>query len=693
MRFSWVPLIFLLPYFAFSQQRQIDSIQGLLADHVQNDSVRLALLNELAYLHYSIDPEEGLRVGDGALLLAKRLNDTVGLATAYSYKGHNYSALGRDTLALEMYGLARDLKRRNNDRAGEARLIYNMGLVYFNQADYRRANDCNQRAYDVFEKEKDSFLMAKMLNSIGINHMYLSQYPRSLEAYLKAKDIYEDLKLTGDLEYVNINSNIGLLYAHLEKFDWAGKYQKYALEGYKKQGFRVGEANALTNLGRLRTQKGMPEEAIGLYEQALAIMEEIHNERGQASALTNIGIAYVELKAYEKALPYFQRTQGIYEKLNNHNNLSIVHRNLGDCYFNLAVGGAKWANLDRAGKNYNLSLDYAEEVHNLSLQYNAFESLAELYRAKGDFERAYDNKARAVVLKDSFNSTDKKEEMARLEAQYQYEGEKTKLQADFEKKEMLAKAEVEKQRVTNKMVVFSSSVFLVALLVAFVMYKKRSDALAAKKLAEFNAQVAETELKALRSQMNPHFIFNALNSISDYMAKNDIAKAEAYLLKFAKLTRAILENSEKKWITLGEDLELMKIYMDIEAMRLNHPLNYSIEVDRQVDPGNTLVPPLLLQPFIENSIWHGISKKNGEGRVDVHVRAEGDFLVCCIDDDGVGRQKKIDMRKENHSMGLKITRNRLEIINRLKRRKGSFKVVDKQVGTLVEVKLPLELQF
>lgn len=693
MKFSWVPLIVLLPYMAFSQQRQIDSIQGLLAGHALNDSLHLVLLNELAYLHYSIDPEEGLKVGDEALLLAERLNDSVGLATAYAHKGHNYSALGLDTLALEMYGLARDLKKRNKDRAGEARLIYNMGLVYFNQADYRRANDCNQRAYEVFAEEKDSFLMAKMLNSIGINHMYLSQYPQSLEAYLKAKGIYEDLELTDDLEYVNINSNIGLLYAHLEKFELAGKYQKYALEGYQKQGFMVGEANALTNLGRLETQNGRPEAAIGLYEKALSIMQEIHNERGQASALTNIGIAYVELKEYQEAIPYFEGTREIYEKLNNHNNLSIVHQNLGDCYLHLADGAAKRAKLRLAREHYELSLGYAEEVHNLSLQYNAFEGLAEVHKAHGDFERAYDSKSRAVVLRDSFNSTDKKEEIARLEAQYKYEGEKAMLRADFEKQGMLAQAEVDKQRVINKMLVFSSGVFLTALLVGFILYKKRNDAIAAKKQAEFNAQVAETELKALRSQMNPHFIFNSLNSISDYMAKNDIGKAEAYLLKFAQLTRAILENSEKKWITLKEDLELMKIYMDIEAMRLNHPLNYSIKVDKKVDPENTLVPPLLLQPFIENSIWHGISKKNGQGRIDLHVRAEEDFLVCSIDDDGVGRRKKIDTRKRNASMGLKITKNRLEVINRLKRRKGSFKVVDKPVGTLVEVRLPLELQF
>ena len=693
MKFSWVPLILLISFQTFSQQRQIDSIRQVLNLHSQEDSIRLSLLNELAYLHYSIDPEAGLKIGDSALKLAALLKDSIGLATAYSYKGHNYSALGVDSMALAMYDIALNLKRLKKDRVGEARLIYNKGLVFFNQSDYRRANDCNKRAYEVFKVEKDSFLMAKMLNSMGINHMYLSQYTQSLDSYLDAKNIYEDLRLTDDLEYVNINSNIGLLYAHLEKFELSEEFQNYALAGYKKQGFKVGEANALTNLGRLKTENGKENEAITLYESAFEIMEEIHDRRGQASALTNIGIAHVSLKSYQEAIPFFKRTQKIYENLNNHNNLAIVHQNLGNCYLNLANTSLKKSNLEQAEKHYNTSLEYAQEVHNLSLQYNAFAGLSDVQKANGNFEDALESKSMAVVLRDSFNSTEKKEEIARLEAKYIYEGEKALLEADFEKIQALSEAEVKQQRLVNKLILFGALIFLLTALVAFILYKKRSDAVAEKKLAEFKAKVAETELKALRSQMNPHFIFNSLNSIREYMAKNDKDRAETYLLKFAKLTRAILENSEKKWITLKQDLELMKIYIDIEAMRLNHSLEYSILVDDEVDAENTLVPPMLLQPFIENSIWHGIAKKNNNGRVDIKVKADGDFLICSVDDDGVGRQKKIDTIKTNNSMGLKITKNRLEIMNQLKNKNGSFQVHDKEFGTRVEVKLPLELQF
>ncbi|MEL6917892.1 MAG: histidine kinase, partial [Bacteroidota bacterium] len=209
----------------------------------------------------------------------------------------------------------------------------------------------------------------------------------------------------------------------------------------------------------------------------------------------------------------------------------------------------------------------------------------------------------------------------------------------------------------------------------------------------FHSKVAETELKALRSQMNPHFIFNALNSISDYMAKNNVDIANTYLLKFAKLTRSILESSEKKWINLSEDLELMELYIQIEALRLKNKLSYTITVAQEIDAENTLVPPMLLQPFIENSIWHGIAAKEGKGHIAIGIRKEGDMVVCSVDDNGVGRKKTLNVKTDYTSMGVKITESRLDIIGQLKKVKGSIAMFDKKEGLLVELKLPLELRF
>ncbi|MBM1107918.1 tetratricopeptide repeat protein [Aurantibacter crassamenti] len=693
MRFFFIIIVCLISSNGLAQQQKIDSLNQVLSSQTTSDTLRLKTLNELVYTYYSIDPIKGIQIGEEAILLGKKLKTPLILASAYANKGHNHSAVGEDSLALLMYDLALNIRQKNNDKKGAARLIYNKGLVYFNESDYNRANDNNIRAYEVFKVEKDSFLMAKMLNSIGVNHMYLSQYPQAIESYLEAKLIYEDLNLRGDLQYASIHSNLGLLYARLEKFNLAREYQENALQLFKKVDFQQGVANSLMNLGRIETSSGQPKEALVYYQKGYDIMKNNGDERGMASAMTNTGIALIDMESYQEAISYFEQTKLIYEKLKNANNLAIVHQNLGKCYLNLANDSSRNKNLKYAVQNYQTSLSYAEEAKSLNLQFEALENIAFIQSIIGDYQSAYVNRTQAVALKDSFSSVDKKEEIARLESKYEYEGEKALLQSQFEKEQALSEAAISQQRFINRATIIGAIGFLIALAIVFLLYKKRSEAITDKKLADFNSKVAETELKALRSQMNPHFIFNSLNSIGDYMAKNNVESANEYLIKFARLTRSILENSEKKLITLEEDLELMHLYIEIEALRLKNKLLHTISVDSTIDAENTLVPPMLLQPFIENSIWHGIDKKNGSGSITIHIKKENKLVVCSVDDDGVGRKKELNGQVGKTSMGINITASRLEIMGRLKQIKGSIEMFDKEEGLRVELKLPLELRF
>ena len=673
----------------YPQQKQIDSLTHIINTYKKKDSTRLIALNDLAFYYYSINPKKGVEVAQQALALAKEIHDKKREVIALSYMGHNYSANSQDSLALAMYDKAIAENEKLNNKVGIAKLTYNKGLVYFNQAQYERANDCNKQAYEVFSQVKDSFFMAKMLNSMGINEMYLSHYTISLSHYLSAKKMYEDLKLTNDLQYASITSNIGLLYARLNKTTLSLEYQQKALDLFKAKDFQQGIANALTNIGRLQTDLGKPEKALEFYEEALAIMKKNDNERGVASALTNIGIAYTEMEQYKAAIPYFDNTRVIYEKLKNDTNLAIVHQNLGDCYFK----GDFNSGLLQAEQHYNKARVLAEDSGNLDLLYDVLESLAAVSRKKGDYRRAFNFKEQAIVVKDSFNTVEKKEEIARLEAKYEYENEKSRIQADFDKKQAATEAEVEKQKLKSTVAIVGGLLLLIAVIGGYFLYKRKRDAQEASRVAAFNSKVAETKLVALRSQMNPHFIFNALNSISDFMAKHHVDKAQEYLIKFAKLTRAILENSSKKWISLEEDLELMALYIEIEALRLGSKLHYTMLVSEDIDKENTLIPPLILQPFIENSIWHGIAPKEDAGHIMIEVKQKDDKLICTVDDDGVGR-KKIDLTSnESNSLGVKITKNRLDIINQMHKVKGAFKMIDKDVGLRVELTLPLEHQF
>ncbi len=210
-----------------------------------------------------------------------------------------------------------------------------------------------------------------------------------------------------------------------------------------------------------------------------------------------------------------------------------------------------------------------------------------------------------------------------------------------------------------------------------------------------NKSLAELETKMLRSQMNPHFIFNSLNSIQKYIWENKEEDAAEYLATFAKLIRAILENSRKEHVLLSEEIKVIKLYVALEHRRSNANFNYHIRLAENINADEILIPPLLLQPFIENAIWHGINKKDSKGNLDIFIQIKNNALQCIIEDDGVGRQqKKQEQVTEKKSLGIAITQQRIDRLIESTQQQASVVITDKMEnneakGTLVSLLLPL----
>ena len=199
--------------------------------------------------------------------------------------------------------------------------------------------------------------------------------------------------------------------------------------------------------------------------------------------------------------------------------------------------------------------------------------------------------------------------------------------------------------------------------------------------------------------MNPHFIFNTLSSIQSFITKNDSKDAVYYLSKFSKLMRATLENTKKQRIPIKDEIESLQLYMDLEKLRLNNKFDYHIIINDEIDTLFEEIPPMLIQPYIENAIWHGISHKTGSGIIKLTFKLENENLLKCeIEDDGVGRKKAREMKKETRkkkSLGMTITKERLEIINSLKDTKLSVNIIDLidnniPTGTKIELFIPLD---
>jgi hypothetical protein len=188
--------------------------------------------------------------------------------------------------------------------------------------------------------------------------------------------------------------------------------------------------------------------------------------------------------------------------------------------------------------------------------------------------------------------------------------------------------------------------------------------------AEFQRKAADLEMQALRAQMNPHFIFNCLSSINRFILKNESKAASSYLTRFSRLIRMVLMNSQKNLITLEDELQMLRLYLDMERLRFRDSFNYRISFLNTMEADNIFIPPLLLQPFCENAIWHGLMHKESQGLLDIELSVENGILSCTIADDGIGRQKAEEIKtrsaEKEKSMGLKITTERLALLNREK---------------------------
>jgi LytS/YehU family sensor histidine kinase len=211
--------------------------------------------------------------------------------------------------------------------------------------------------------------------------------------------------------------------------------------------------------------------------------------------------------------------------------------------------------------------------------------------------------------------------------------------------------------------------------------------------------MAESRFLNLRLQMNPHFLFNSLNSIQHLVVTKQDAKAYQYLTLFSHLLRSVLQNSERDFISLDTELEMLKMYLDLEAMRFKDSFHYQVIVDESLDQEEVMVPSLLVQPFAENAIWHGLLNKEGDKQLTITFTNSEDGLICLVRDNGIGREAAAALKSEqvdiltHESKGMTIVKERLGLLEQRTGKKSGIIITDlyegtKPAGTLVEIKIP-----
>lgn len=530
------------------------------------------------------------------------------------------------------------------------------------------ANKYTDSAFAIAEKINWKPGLAAVFRQKSVYYLNKSDYSTAISYLQKAKKIGEELKDEKLISSLDIN--MGLIYLQSEEYLPAIKCFKRSLAYGEKINNAQFITYSLNNLGISFLRISQPDSSIYYLEKSLPIAEENKFDQVLSFNYTNLGGAYDLKKDYKNAEKYFKK--GIEKAELTGDAMSMAQALTG-----LAEVNTYLMKRDSAIYYCKKSLEFSKQVGNLQWQKEAHIMLSENYYALGQMENALVSYKNYVVFRDSLMNDNKKSEIVKRDLQFI--NEKTK-------------ADLKREKERQEIYFFSGLIILLAALISFIFYKRSRDVRQKQIETLSELKIKDTELKALRLQMNPHFIGNALQSVQHFLKEHKPEEAEEYLIKFSSLMRAVLTNSEVDVIPLTKEIETLEWYMQLENLRMNYPFTYKIDIDKSLNADEIFIPPNIIQPIVENSIKHGLIPKNANGKILISIIKINGNLIISVEDNGVGRKNST---KENNlfskeSMGIKITRERL---TRLKNKNSRLEITDLisnniPTGTRVQIILP-----
>ena len=544
---------------------------------------------------------------------------------------------------------------KENYLNGNIYTLTNLADVKDKNAQYHQAIYYLKEAESLLEETNELYLRARIYNKLGIAYKKLDLVGPSLNYLNKTIDLTE--KEPGDnfkLKKIiaNAHKNTGEILTSLRQYDLAIIAFNKAIRINKEQENHFFLAINYQELAYAKEQLGLLNEALIDYNKAAFIYENtFESELGKAIIYSCIGELYLAKGMYKEAMVILKDAAKRAEKTDDKLHIADIYMNLGKSQsFTGQINLAK-TNILKGIKMSEVGSE-SLEVRMFENKINAIKVLSDIYQSEKNFEAALKLYKTADSLKN--RGSDKRNVSYLNGLLLKYENEtKLNLVKALKSKEVLSASTQTNVALT---VLLSVIAVLLITVLLFIFHRQQQSNQEKKILA--------LEQNMLKSQMNPHFIFNSLNSIKQYIIGNEIENAVYYLNKFAKLIRKILDTSNKKDISLAEELETMTTYMTIENMRFSNEIDFKINVADDIDSKKIRVPSLILQPFIENSLWHGLSSKLSDKKIIIDIKNTiPDYVSISITDNGVGRkiskERKLKETFKRRSVGIEITKERL----------------------------------
>lgn len=500
------------------------------------------------------------------------------------------------------------------------------------ETDLIRAEYYARNAFQLSKQINNPSCIAKSLLRLGTVYEYKEKYDSASVLYYQSLKIAEKIKDT--LTIANTLQNIGVMHYYQGNIKEAEKFYMKAASLLQKIGNKEYLAKVYNNLGAIKRKQKKYNEAIFYYKESLNLKKEINDRKGVQNSYFNLAIVY-EYKDMLDSSIYLIRQSIAFDKSNNDNyNLAHDYTTLGEIY-------VKKNELQTANALYDTALTF------VNLQPNNY-LYSVLYTGKSIIDTLNQNYKSAFYhasLAKYYNDKVYDEEIANKAATIAaiYENEKKETTIDLQKKQINNK---------NKILWLSFiSLGLISLLALVIFYtlqrKKKDNKLLQQQKQEIEAKTEEVKTQAeeiakIQSQMNPHFVYNALGSIQNIISENKTELANQQISEFAKLMRTTLNNADKKVITLSEEIEFLKRYILFEQKNSATLFSFNIHTDKNIDVENIAIPVMLIQPLLENCIKHGIGGK-ADGKIQLSFLKKEDILQITVDDNGKGRKEKTNL--------------------------------------------------
>jgi tetratricopeptide (TPR) repeat protein len=546
----------------------------------------------------------------------EKISDYTAMGFLHVSIGYDLYVQGNFDKAIEEFKESIPFFQSTHCQEGISKALLYSGVAYSLKGEFEKGFELAQKGLTESKQRNDTLSMAYSFMLIG--DMY-----QDVEDYSTALEYYHSSAALGGTSDLFLWNEMAIAHSRMHHYDSALYYQQQAMHGDPNNRFMH------IVLGEIYLQQEKYTEALLVFEKVLLFLKKNNQRKELLRVLPDIAKVYAVQKKYPIAVYYARE------------GLALAQ-----------ITGAR------------------------QFICNGLQILSMLFEKMGIRDSAFFYLKQYLTMKDSILGDQFKGKLFAYKSVA--EDEKKKAQIELLKKEKQINQQqlkVQEQRLQKQSLIkkiLSTGVLAVSLL-GLIVYRtitlsRKNEKLRSERTqAELQHKATELEMQALRAQMNPHFIFNCLSSINGFILKNESEPASDYLTKFSRLIRMVLANSKKTFITLKDELEMLRLYLEMERLRFQYSFEYNISFKNEIDLENIFIPPLLLQPFAENAIWHGLMNKQDQGHLEIALRLEKKILTCIITDDGIGRNKaamiKSKSAEKQKSMGLQITTERLALLN------------------------------